>query len=194
MSLLPPEVHSALSQLLRALSTPDNAVRAQAEDQLNNDWIQNRPDVLLMGLAEQIQGAEEVVTRTFSAVLFRRIATKTRKDPVTNEAKELFSTLSGEQRLVIREKLVTCLTSESTTDVRKKIGDAVAEIARQYTDNGDQWPELLGVLFQASQSPDAGLREAAYRIFSTTPGIIERPHEDAVTGVFSKGFKDDNIA
>lgn len=75
-------------------------------------------------------------TRTFSAVLFRRIATKTRKDPVTNEAKELFSTLSAEQRLVIREKLVTCLTSESVADVRKKIADAVAEIARQYTDNG----------------------------------------------------------
>lgn len=50
------------------------------------------------------------------------------------------------------------------------------------------------MLFQASQSPDAGLREAAYRIFSTTPGIIERPQEDAVTSVFSKGFKDDNIA
>lgn len=61
MSLLPPEVHSALSQLLRALSTPDNAVRTQAEEQLNNDWIQNRPDVLLMGLAEQIQGAEDVL-------------------------------------------------------------------------------------------------------------------------------------
>lgn len=69
-------------------------------------------------------------------MLFRRIATKTRKDPVTNEAKQLFSTLSGEQRLVIRQKLVTCLTSESVTDVRKKIGDAVAEIARQYTDSG----------------------------------------------------------
>jgi hypothetical protein len=49
--------------------------------------------------------------------------------------------LSGEQRLVIREKLVTCLTSESTTDVRKKIGDAVAEIARQYTDNGILSPQ-----------------------------------------------------
>lgn len=59
MSLLPPEVHSALSQLLRALSTPDNNVRSQAEEQLNNDWVQNRPDVLLMGLAEQIQGAED---------------------------------------------------------------------------------------------------------------------------------------
>lgn len=69
-------------------------------------------------------------------MLFRRIATRTRKDPVSNEAKELFSTLAGEQRLIIRQKLVTCLTSEGQVEVRKKIGDAVAEIARQYTDNG----------------------------------------------------------
>ncbi len=61
MSLLPPEVHSALSQLLRGLSTADNTVRAQAEEQLGNDWIQNRPDVLLMGLAEQLEGAEDTV-------------------------------------------------------------------------------------------------------------------------------------
>lgn len=59
---------------------------------------------------------------------------------------------------------------------------------------GGQWPELLSLLFQASQSPEAGLREAAFRIFSTTPGIIERQHQDAVSGVFTKGFKDDNIA
>lgn len=75
-------------------------------------------------------------TRAFSAVLFRRIATKTRKDPATGEAKEVFLSLPNEQRVVIREKLVTCLTSESVIDVRKKVGDAVAEIARQYTDNG----------------------------------------------------------
>jgi hypothetical protein len=61
MSLLPPEIHTALSQLLRALSTPDNVVRSQAEDQLNNDWVQNRPDVLLMGLAEQLAGAEDTI-------------------------------------------------------------------------------------------------------------------------------------
>jgi hypothetical protein len=59
---------------------------------------------------------------------------------------------------------------------------------------GDQWPELLGVLFQASQSPEAGLRETAFRIFTTTPGIIERQHEDAVVGVFTKGFEDENIS
>jgi hypothetical protein len=59
---------------------------------------------------------------------------------------------------------------------------------------GEQWPELLGVLFQASQSPDSSLRETAYRVFTTTPGIIQRQHEDAVVEVFSKGFKDDNIS
>ncbi|KAJ5551339.1 hypothetical protein N7535_000711 [Penicillium sp. DV-2018c] len=194
MSLLPPEIHAALSQLLSALSTPDNTVRSQAEEQLNNDWVQNRPDVLLMGLAEQLGGAEDTMTRAFSAVLFRRIATKTRKDPVSGDAKEVFSSLPNEQRVAIREKLVACLTSETVTDVRKKVGDALAEVARQYTDNGEQWPELLGVLFQASQSPESSLRETAYRVFTTTPGIIQRQHEDAVVEVFSKGFKDDNIS
>jgi hypothetical protein len=75
-------------------------------------------------------------TRSFSAVLFRRISTKTSKDPRTNESKELFSTLTTEQRFVIREKLVSCLRSETLPEVRNKIGDAVAEVARQYTDNG----------------------------------------------------------
>lgn len=66
MSWLSPEVHATLSQLLRALSTPDNAVRSQAEEQLNNDWVQNRPDVLLMGLVEQIEGAEDTVVSLLS--------------------------------------------------------------------------------------------------------------------------------
>lgn len=62
------------------------------------------------------------------------------------------------------------------------------------TSSGEQWPELLGVLFQASQSPEAGVREAAFRIFATTPGIIEKQHEETVVGVFAKGLRDDNIA
>lgn len=57
--MLPQEVHSALSQLLVALSAADNNVRSQAETQLNDDWVPNRRDVLLMGLAEQLQGAED---------------------------------------------------------------------------------------------------------------------------------------
>lgn len=65
MSLLPPEVHSALSQLLGALTAADNALRSQAEEQLNNDWAQNRPDVLLMGLVEQIQGGGDTIVSAY---------------------------------------------------------------------------------------------------------------------------------
>jgi len=54
----------------------------------------------------------------------------------------------------------------------------------------EQWQELLGALFQCSQSTEAGQRETAFRIFATTPDIIEKQHEQAVIGAFTKGFKD----
>lgn len=75
-------------------------------------------------------------TRSFAAVLFRRIASKTRKDPNSADTKELFLTLVQDQKVAIRQKLVYCLNNEQLPHVRNKIGDAVAEIARQYTDNG----------------------------------------------------------
>ena len=59
MSLLPPEVHAALAQLLQALAASDNTLRSRAEEQLSTDWVQARPDVLLMALVEQIQGSED---------------------------------------------------------------------------------------------------------------------------------------
>lgn len=57
MSILPPDVHAELTQLLQALQSPDNGIRSQAEEHLQSNWTSTRPEVLLMGLAEQIQGA-----------------------------------------------------------------------------------------------------------------------------------------
>ena len=59
MSVLPAEVHTALTQLLGGLQSTDNAVRTQAEEQLNTEWVQQRPDMLMMGLAEQMQGSQD---------------------------------------------------------------------------------------------------------------------------------------
>ena len=59
MSVLPPEVHTALNQLLQGLQSTDNTVRAQAEEQLNTEWVNQRPDMLLMGLTEQMQGSQD---------------------------------------------------------------------------------------------------------------------------------------
>lgn len=59
MSVLPQEVHSALAQLLQGLQSTDDSVRTSAEERLNTEWIAQRPDVLLMGLAEQMQGSQD---------------------------------------------------------------------------------------------------------------------------------------
>lgn len=59
MSILPPEVHAALTQLLQGLSSPDNDARTFAEDQLNTAWVATQPDVLLMGLVEVLAVAQE---------------------------------------------------------------------------------------------------------------------------------------
>ncbi|EXJ64887.1 hypothetical protein A1O7_01226 [Cladophialophora yegresii CBS 114405] len=195
MSVLPAEVQGALTQLLQALQSPDNTLRSQAEEQLNNDWTPNRPEMLLMGLAEQLQVAENPSTRSFAAVLFRKQASKQRKIPPGNESKELFWTLSGEAKGAIRSKLLEGLAREQVSPVRNKIGDAIAEIARQYVESGENetWVELLHALFQASQSSEPGMRECAFRIFATTPGVIEREHEGVVQEVFLKGFKDNSV-
>jgi importin-5 len=157
MSILPPDVHQELDQLLVALQSPDNTVRSQAEEHLQNSWTNTRPEVLLMGLAEQIQASQEntvsetstphlrtllptaadgpTQTRTFAAVIFRRIASRSRKNEAGNNV-DMFLSLADEQANVIRHKLLETLGAETDRAVRNKISYAVAEIARQYTDNG----------------------------------------------------------
>ena len=63
MSQHPAEVQTALGQLLGALSSSDNNVRSQAEEHLTNDWVVNRPDILLMGLVEQMHGSQDISVR-----------------------------------------------------------------------------------------------------------------------------------
>ncbi|KAI9889153.1 MAG: hypothetical protein M1814_005744 [Vezdaea aestivalis] len=189
MTALVEGIHADLTPLLQGLSSADNNVRTQAEQTLQSNWVDPRPELLLLGLVEQMRGAQENV-RSFAAVVFRRIASKTQKDPIKNETKELFLTLQSNHKTDIRAKLIECLTAETNKSVRKKTSDAIAEIARQYTDDEEPWPELLGALFTESQSADAARREGAFRIFATTPRIIEKQHEENVLNVFKQGFKD----
>lgn len=72
MSLLPANIHAELSQLLQALQSPDNSIRSRAEDLLQSNWTNMRPEVLMMGLVEQIQAAPET-TVGLRFVLPRRV-------------------------------------------------------------------------------------------------------------------------
>lgn len=113
----------------------------------------------------------------------------------------MFLQLDHSAKEQVRSKLLECYAREQSKPVRHKIADAVAEVARQYTDEQiltpdgtrDTWPDLLNALYQASQSPDPSLRESAFRIFETTPGIIEKQHEDIISAVFQKGIKDEDM-
>jgi importin-5 len=73
--------------------------------------------------------------RSFAAVIFRRISSKTRKNE-KGETVEMFVSLSPEQARAIRQKLLETLGSEADRTVRNKISDAVADVARQYAENG----------------------------------------------------------
>lgn len=66
MSVLPPEITTALAQLLDGLSSSSNHTRTLAEEQLNNEWVAQRPDVLLIGLVLQIHDSTEPAVRLFS--------------------------------------------------------------------------------------------------------------------------------
>jgi len=66
--------------------------------------------------------------------LFRKQASKSRKTP-TGESKELFLTLNAEAKGAIRSKLLEGLAREQVNAVRNKIGDAIAEIGREYVDS-----------------------------------------------------------
>jgi hypothetical protein len=59
MSVLPAEIHNELAQLLDALQSSDNSVRSQAEEHLATNWTATKPEMLLMGLVEQIQGSND---------------------------------------------------------------------------------------------------------------------------------------
>lgn len=159
MSMLPADVHTELTQMLQALQSSDNSIRSQAEDHLQNNWTATRPEILLMGLAEQIQNAADVTVcrmivishagfsyysfyfdnglqiRSFAAVIFRRIASKSRKND-KGETVDIFVSLPKDQAAVIRQKLLEILTSETERAVRNKISDAVAEVARQFMESG----------------------------------------------------------
>ncbi|KAK9371995.1 armadillo-type protein [Lipomyces chichibuensis] len=186
MSSLPAEATAALLALLQSLTSPDNNTRSTAETSLNAEWISQRLDFLMLGLAEQMLMSEDQTLRSFSAVLFRRIAAKQPDDSEVLTSR-LVDKLTPEVKAKIKEILLQALSNEQVNDTRHKICDTISELT---FGTSDRWPELLEVLFQATKSPAAGLREAAFRIFAASPTIISKQHLPAVANVFREAFQD----
>jgi hypothetical protein len=69
MSVLASQDQAELAQLLQALQSADNNVRAQAEEHLANNWTNTKPEMLLMGLVEQIRGSTDTTVSFYKISL-----------------------------------------------------------------------------------------------------------------------------
>jgi hypothetical protein len=58
-AILNTPINKYVAELLQALQSSDNNVRSQAEDHLTTNWTNAKPEMLLMGLVEQIHGSND---------------------------------------------------------------------------------------------------------------------------------------
>jgi len=65
------------------------------------------------------------------------MATRSKKDVEGDSTQDLFYSLDPAARNAIRAKVLEALVTEQDASARNKMGDAVAEIARQYAAEGE---------------------------------------------------------
>ncbi|PKC17490.1 ARM repeat-containing protein [Rhizophagus irregularis] len=194
-SLVPSDVVSQLNQVLSSLVSNNNDLRSSAERQLNEQWITQQPELLLLSLAQLGRAHEETHGRSFSFVLLRRIAFK----QAPNQASKLdditiWDRLQEQSRQAIKTELLMSLSIERENTVRHKVCDAVSEVAKNSFLKGQKWNELLPALIEASESPNAEHREAALRIFSAVPNLLTDLPINEVKQVFLVNLQDANNA
>lgn len=195
MTVLPADVHGALTQLVSNLSSADNATRSAAELTLDSQWsTKENVEMLLVFLAEQACGSENETVRAFCAVLFRRVAIKSPKE-IASVTDRTIGVISEPIRQQIRSLLLQGFTSQQSNQVRHKLSDAISEVAKEDASPQGTWNDLIPALFQATGNSDPSFRESAFRVFSSAPEIIDKSYINDVLPVFNTGFEDsdDNV-
>uniref|UniRef100_A0A672KA94 IPO4/5-like TPR repeats domain-containing protein n=2 Tax=Sinocyclocheilus grahami TaxID=75366 RepID=A0A672KA94_SINGR len=101
-----------------------------------------------------------------AAVLLRRL--------LSSSFEEVYPSLAIDMQTAIKTELLAGIQSEGSSNIRKKVCDIAAELARNLIDDdgNNQWPEILKFLFDSVNSQDVNLREAALHIFWNFPGIF----------------------
>ncbi|CAG8467268.1 7180_t:CDS:10 [Paraglomus occultum] len=194
-SLVAPDVITQLQNVLSNLASNDNNLRSQAERELNDHWISSQPDLLLLSLAQLGCTHQNTHGRSFSFVLLRRIAFKQAPNQIQKtEETTVWDALQEQSRKAIESQLILALSVEREQTVRHKVCDAVSEVAKNSFLRGQEWVELLPALFEASKSPSAEHREAAFRIFSAVPNLLTDQSLDILKQIFAVNLQYPNGA
>ncbi|SCW02128.1 LAFE_0E14796g1_1 [Lachancea fermentati] len=193
MSALSEEVNSTLISVLNGFSSPDNNIRAAAEETLNKSWITpENIEVLLIFLSEQAAFSLEMTLAALSAVLFRKLALRAPPSSKTVIIAKNITHISENALNQIRNSLLKGFITERPSGIRHKLSDAIAECAQE---DLPAWPALLQTLFEAVKNPDPNFRESSFRIFTSVPHLINAVDINDVLPIFEAGFtdEDDNV-
>lgn len=149
----------SVEETILKLTSPDNAVRGEAERLFNNATAQ--PEALLVELINVMRSSVNPDARSMASVLFRRYSFE--------EEKQLWSKCNPVVQNQIKGALIQIIANEPERSIRQKIGHVISSTAK-FTEGN--WPELLQYLFQCFNSPSESHKETALLIFRNVPTIF----------------------
>ncbi|KAI8975382.1 armadillo-type protein [Mycotypha africana] len=193
---VPPEVLQQLTPVLTSLLSVDNNERGAAEAHLNEHWIVQQPDLLLLGLASFVAHNTDVQLRSYCSVLLRRLAFKEEMHASTEPADDgamrprIWDSVRDTTRQGVKELLLFSLANETDQSTRHKVSDTIAEVAKDDFSCQTRWEYLLKALFECTQSPNPAHRESAFRILAAVPELIADQNAEVVKNVFLTSLTD----
>lgn len=183
----PTETVTQLQQLLSGLSSSDNAVREAHEQTFEKTWM-SRPEILFPGLCMVITSDPNPATRSFAAILFRKIIGRNMSAGTGAKAIRLWESLDSATRKNCGETLISGWKNEKFKEVRNKISDAIAEVARVISIHED-WPQLLNLLWSVkpdTSSPD--MIESSLRIVGSVPECLQNQDGSIIASYLAQFF------
>lgn len=190
--MLTPDVAVILNLLLEGLVSSDNSSRSAAEQILETEWrSSDKVGLLLTFLAETSANGQNDAHRSFAAVLFRRTAIRMPKER-SSIVEKTIGVVEDQVKANVRHILLQGFVSDQSAQVRRKLADAISEVAKEDVSPPGSWPELIPTLFQATQNSNSSFRESAFRILSATPEIVHKDLVQEIPAIFNRGFSDDD--
>lgn len=148
-------------EVIRTLMSADNDVRTAAETQ----YSQIEEPTRLQYLVKYMISGEVLELKTMAAILCRRLL---------SNMEDLMTVVPVDVQEMCKTELLKLLHCEPDDNMRKKVCDCVAELAKRYLDedSNNQWPDVLKFLYECCNSGEDQLKECALHIIIAFPGIF----------------------
>ncbi|KDN34958.1 hypothetical protein RSAG8_12009, partial [Rhizoctonia solani AG-8 WAC10335] len=197
-SAVPQQIRAELGQILSNLVLGDNEIRRSAEKVLNDKWLANQPEILLLALAEFSRQSPDAHMRAFAAILLRRLIFRPPLHPVPSphphqalaaSKTTIYDHLSEATRGNLESILLAALKEERDQSALKGVTETICELAVGSFERKRPFPELLNTASQLANSGDPMHRESAFRIFTNVPHLLWDQDPQQVVAVLEGALK-----